>query len=199
MSDPFLGQIEIFAFDFAPKGWALCAGQLLSVAQNPALFGLLGVTFGGDGRTTFGLPVLRGATAIGQGKGDGLTPRPMGAPVEGEEDHALLMTETPFHGHYVWGRYDPTTVDTNTHIPANNVVLAKAVAKDSTGVDLAIDIYLDLMAPPVPPDPAKPRPLVQMAKTSISSVGGGQAHENTMPYVTLNVCISLTGPIPPRN
>lgn len=195
MSDPYLGQIEIFGFDFAPKGWAICAGQLLPINQYPDLFSLLGTTFGGDGRLTFALPDLRSSTPIGQGKGYGLTPRPMGEPVDGEEEHTLLITETPYHSHHVWGVNDPTTVDSNTHIPGNTVVLALAAAADPQGAALPIDVYLPLYPPP-PPNPPPPRPVVQMAETAISSVGGGQPHPNMMPFVTLNVCISLQGTIP---
>jgi microcystin-dependent protein len=197
MSEPYLGQIEIFAFDYAPRGWMICAGQLLSIAQNQDLFSLLGTTFGGDGRVNFALPDLRSSTPIGQGKGSGLTPRPMGEPVAGEEGHNLLITETPFHSHNVWGRNDPTTLGSNTHIPGNTVVLACAVAADPQGAALPIDVYLPLY--PSPPDPPDPRPVVQMAESAIGSAGGGQPHPNMMPFVTLNVCISLQGPIPKPN
>jgi len=193
MSEPYLGQIEIFGFDFPPRGWAICAGQLLPIAQNPDLFALLGTTFGGDGQRTFALPDLRSCTPIGQGKGSGLTPRPMGEPVAGEENHTLLISETPFHSHNLWALYDPAAVESNTHIPGNTVLLAKAVAADPQGAALPIEVYLPLYPPP--PDP-KPRPLVQMAEAAISSVGGGQPHPNMMPFVTLNVCIALQGSIP---
>ena len=92
MAEPFLGQIELFAFASPPKGWTICAGQLLPIAQNSALFSLLGTSFGGDGRTNFALPDLRGAAAIGQGQGPGLTPRPVGA-VAGTETATLTVDQ----------------------------------------------------------------------------------------------------------
>ena len=92
MPDPYIGQIEVFAFDFAPKGWALCAGQLMSISQNQALFSVIGTTFGGDGITNFALPDLRGRTPIGQGNGLGRTPRDVGDAM-GEENHTMTINE----------------------------------------------------------------------------------------------------------
>src|SRR5215472_3870294 len=100
MAQPFLSQIEAFPFNFAPKGWALCAGQLLPINQNQALFSLLGTTFGGDGRTNFALPDLRGRLANGFGQGTGLSNYTLGQR-GGEETHTLTVTETPAHNHSV--------------------------------------------------------------------------------------------------
>jgi microcystin-dependent protein len=196
MSGSFIGQIEIFAFGFAPQGWAICAGQLLSINQNRQLFSLIGTTFGGNGMTTFALPDLRGSTAIGQGTGAGLTPRPVGAPVGGEQQHTVLMSETAFHYHMMWGRYDPNSVDSNVNTPDQTMVLAKAVGADPQGIPFKIDFYHDQI--PLGPD-KKPVPFVAMGEEAITSVGGGQPHENMMPYLTLNVCIALQGPMPTRN
>jgi microcystin-dependent protein len=196
-TNPYIGQIEIFAFNFAPSGWAICAGQLLSIVQNQQLFSLLGTTFGGNGLTNFALPDLRGCTPIGQGKGPGLTPRPMGSPVGGEEQHSVLITETPFHSHSMRGR-NLVSTDGNSYIPDNTMVLAQAVAEDKDGNPLKIDVYHD-QTPDPPDQPPKLPPYVQLGEAAISSVGGGQPHENMMPYLTLTVCIALSGDTPPRN
>jgi microcystin-dependent protein len=181
--DAFIGQIEIFGFGYPPSGWALCAGQLLPIAQNQALFSLLGTTFGGDGINTFALPDLRGRTPMGQGKGYGLAPRPMGT-VTGEESHTLLINETPYHTHNLWC-FNGVVTD-NVNIPDSTVVLATAAAKDGKGNILKIAPYYPTTTPNVP-----------MAPEAVSSVGG-QAHLNMMPYLTLNVCIALRGLYPPR-
>ncbi len=96
--ESFLGNIQLFGFNFAPRGWALCNGQLLSIAQNSALFALLGTTYGGNGTTTFGLPDLRGRAPLGQGQGAGLTNRVMGE-LAGTEEVSLLTTQLPVHQH----------------------------------------------------------------------------------------------------
>src|SRR5262249_56523774 len=98
MADPFIGQISVFSFAFAPKGWAFCAGQLLSIAQNQALFSLLGTTYGGDGITTFGLPNLQSRDAVSQGQGPGLSPYVLGQ-VGGESGHSLTGQQMPSHTH----------------------------------------------------------------------------------------------------
>ena len=100
MSEPFLGQLSLTAINYAPYGWALCQGQLLSISQNSALFSLLGTSFGGDGRVTFGLPDLRGRVPVGAGQGPGLTPRQLGE-TAGEELHLINMGELPIHTHAV--------------------------------------------------------------------------------------------------
>lgn len=106
--DPFIGQIILFAGDFAPRGWALCNGQLLTVSQNDALFSILGTTYGGDGKTTFALPDLRGRVPLGAGNGPGLTPRPLGQAV-GTESHALTGDNVPPHTHPLLAAAGPGT------------------------------------------------------------------------------------------
>ncbi|MEJ0015854.1 MAG: tail fiber protein [Acetobacteraceae bacterium] len=184
MSEPYLGQIEIFGFGYPPRGWALCAGQLMSIAQNQALFSLLGTAFGGDGITTFALPDLRGRTPIGQGNGPGLTPREVGASI-GEETHALTVDETPYHSHNIGVLYNPDVAN-NTNVPDNTVVLAQATGVDRNGNPLTMDIYV-----------ADSAPDQKLADTAITSTGG-KAHPNLMPYLTLNVCIALQGSFPSR-
>ena len=193
---PYVGQIEIFGFNFAPSGWAICAGQLLSIDQNRELFSVIGTTFGGNGLTTFALPDMRGCTPIGQGKGAGLTPRPMGSPVAGEETHSVLVTETPFHAHNgaLRARYDDNTGG-NSYIPDKTMVLAKAAAVDGQGATLKIDVYHDRTED----TKGGGIPYVQLGPLAISSVGGGLSHENRMPYLTLTLCIALSGIMPSPN
>src|SRR5512135_3601787 len=100
MSSPFVAEIRIFGFNFAPKGWAFCNGQLMPISQNTALFSLLGTTYGGDGKSTFGLPNLQGSAPMQQGQGPGLTLRDLGE-IGGEQSVTLLQTEMPVHSHVV--------------------------------------------------------------------------------------------------
>jgi microcystin-dependent protein len=188
MSDPlttYLGQIEVFAFEFAPQGFAKCDGQMLLIAQNQALFSILGTTYGGDGRTTFGLPDLRGRTPIGPGSGAGLTPRQPGEKT-GEENHTLTLDEIAIHSH--WMSAEPLSTATNTNTPSESVIIAKSLLKDEAGKISDLTIY-----------GADPAPIVQMHADSIQSSGGNAAHHNVMPYLTLNVCIAIVGSIPPRS
>jgi len=186
MSDinQYLGQIEFFAFPFAPNGWALCNGQLLSINQHQDLFSILGTTYGGDGRTTFALPDLQARTPIGQGAGGQLTPRVLGEKT-GEETHTLTADETAIHSH--WLSAEPPAGTTS--MPGSGVVISKARLTDEAQRFTDLPIYLELKGAV---------PSVKMHPDSIQPVGGN-AHANIMPYVTLNACISLTGPIPPKS
>ncbi len=185
MSEPFLGQIEIFSFGFAPRGWALCAGQLMSIQQNQALFAVLGTTFGGNGINTFALPDLRGRTAIGQGNGGGLTPRVVGQTV-GEETHTLLISETPAHTHALRTLAAPDLTK-NTDIPGHTGVLAQTKGTDKDNKPITVNVYaLD------------GAPNQQMAGAAIGTIGG-QPHPNIMPYLAVNACIALQGIFPSRN
>jgi microcystin-dependent protein len=172
MSEPFLGEIMIVGFNFAPRGYALCDGQLLPINQNQSLYSLLGTTYGGDGRTTFALPDLRGRTPIHFGNGSGLTPRTLGAK-SGEENQTLSAAQMPQHTHTV--QASPTAAD--TPLPAGNLL----------GTTAAADVY----------NPAGN--LQNMSAASVVSNGGGQAHTNMQPYLTLNFCIALRGVFPSRN
>jgi microcystin-dependent protein len=178
MAQPYVGQIEAFAFGFAPKGWAFCAGQVMSINQNQALFSLLGTTYGGNGVTTFQLPDLRSRLAMGQGNGAGLTPRVIGE-TGGEENHTLLVSETPLHTHALRAA---SATGTPTNLPGNTVVLGQ-----SANGGVALSLYA------TDSNPSQP-----MAPTAIGSTGG-QPHSNLMPYNTLNFCIALVGIYPSRN
>ena len=170
MSEPFLGQIDLFSFDFAPKGWALCNGQLLPINQNQALFALLGTMYGGDGRVTFALPNLQGRVPLHLGNGH------VQGESAGEASHTLTQSESPTHVHSLNATPDLATVGT-----ASGNLLAQV---DNTTFGSAY---------------AGPSGLAAMAPNAISTVGGSQAHENRQPFLTLNFCIALVGIFPSQN
>lgn len=178
MTTQFTGQIEFFAFGFAPKGWLPCNGQLLPINQNSALFSLLGTTYGGDGVRTFALPNLQGRVVIGPGSGYAL------GQIGGEESHALTVTELPAHNHTM--NADATTPYlSNSSTPAGNTVLG--ISGDYNTADQTVPTY------------AVGSPNGQMAPGTIANAGSGQAHENRMPYVVLNACIAIIGIFPSRS
>jgi microcystin-dependent protein len=179
--DPYLSMIESFAFTFAPRGWALCAGQLLPITQNQALFALIGTYFGGDGIRTFGLPDLRGRLALGFGQGSGLSQRPLGA-AGGEEAHLLVANEVPPHGHPLNAINNGQANGTN--IPSSTVMIGSAYAME--GGSPIENIY------------SSTTPTVAMAGGAVGTLGGAP-HENRMPFLTINYCIALQGIFPTRN
>lgn len=172
MADPFIAEIRIFPYNFAPSGWAFCNGQLLPIAQNTALFSLVGTTYGGDGRSTFGLPDLRNRVPLHPGAGPGLTNRRLG---EGGGVDTVTLTEAqmPVHGHPLRGsNFLADTPD------AQGNSLARAVGhyqSDTTNN------------------------LVAMATESLPPAGGGQPHENRQPHLALGFCIALVGVYPSRS
>lgn len=168
MATPFLGEIRVFAFNFPPKGWAMCNGQLLPINQNQALFSILGTTYGGDGRTTFALPNLQGRVPVYPHSSFSL------GGSTGEESHTLTLAETPAHTHTAVG----SSATGTSNSPAGNV-LGSSTAN-----------------PYVPPGGAG---ATTLNPATISASGGGQAHENRQPYLTLNLCIALSGIFPSRN
>jgi microcystin-dependent protein len=172
MADPFVAEIRVFPFNFAPKGWAWCDGQLLPLAQNTALFSLLGTTYGGDGATNFGLPNLMGRSPMQWGQGPGLTSRDLGE-TGGQATVTLQPTEIPAHAHALRGAVD--TAETGT--PALGLALGTASA-------------------PVYGPPSDP---VAMAGEAIAPVGGDQPHQNRQPYLTFYFAIALQGVYPPRS
>lgn len=172
-SEPFLGQIEFYAFNFAPRGWALCDGQVLPINSNQSLYALLGTTFGGDGRTSFALPDLRGRTPLHDGgsAGPGLTRRILGQS-GGQESTTLTAAELPAHSHNLTS----TTTAGNQVLPEGNVLADDA--PDETYSDAT--------------------PNTAMHAGSIGSTAAG-AHDNMPPYLVLNCAIALQGIFPPRN
>ena len=179
MSSPFVAEITMFAFNFAPKGWAFCAGQLLPISQNTALFSLLGTTYGGNGTTTFQLPDLRGRVANAFGQGQGLGNYSLGQ-TGGQESHTLILNEMPAggHTHTINATNNGTTGGTN--VPSATVGLGAAYASGA----VAVNIY------------SSAAPTTAMGSLAPT---GGQPHENRMPFLGLNYCIALQGIFPSRN
>ena len=174
MSTPFLAQIEIFSFNFAPKGWTMCNGQLLPINQNQALFSLLGTTYGGDGRVNFALPDLRSRVPIHMGSGFTLGQR------GGEEAHTINISELAQHNHAI--NTDANNA-ANAAIPANNTVLSQSSGSSSSGGTFAVGLY-------------GTAPGGALDSRTITNTGGSQPHTNIMPYLCLNMCIALQGIFP---
>jgi microcystin-dependent protein len=179
MSEPFLGQISIFSFNFAPRGWTMCNGQLLAINQNQALFALLGTTYGGNGQTTFALPNLRGLVPLHFGQGLGLSSYTLGQS-GGQESHTLNVAEMPAHTHtpQYAGTADQAAPGGNLWAadPNGNITFATTSGNEVMATD--------------PND---------NTKNAIGSAGGGQPHENRCPFLVLNFCIALQGIFPSRN
>ena len=185
MSDPFIGEIRSFGFNFAPRGWAFCAGQLLSISQNTALFSLLGTTYGGNGTTTFALPDLRGRSALHAGSGPGLSAYALGE-VTGQETETVLTTQMPSHTHVV-------SISTNT-VPNPHLSSVPAAGNwASEYEDIGSTQFLKMYKPPPAGVP------VTMAPQTLGLTGGGQPHANQQPYLTVNYCICMNGVFPARN
>lgn len=172
MADPFVAEIRIFPFNFAPRGWAWCDGQLMPLSQNTALFSLLGTTYGGDGKSNFALPDLQGRAPMHPGQGPGLSLHDLGESA-GSETVTLTETEMPAHPHAYVARNFAANADTPGGL---------CVAKPPAGPN----IY------------APPGQLVQMSLQALTPNGGDTPHNNMMPYLTLYFCIALQGVFPPR-
>lgn len=171
MAEPFLSEVRLMSFGFAPKGWALCNGQLLPINQNQALFSLLGTTYGGDGRVNFALPDLRGRVPIHRNN-PVFTIGQRG----GEEVHTLSIPEMPTHNHPMQGTFPDTT---NAQTSGNGAFWGQ-VADNSTLFNT---------------DPANSA----MNPATITNTGGSQPHENRQPFLTINFCIALQGIFPSPN
>src|SRR3954454_11982936 len=174
MADPFVAEIRIFPFNFAPKGWAFCDGQILPLSQNTALFSLLGTTYGGDGKSNFALPNMQGNAPMHPGQGPGLSLHDLGE-TGGSDTVSLLESEVPSHSH---GLMSQNLAGNRTSPVAN------ALGRASAG------------APYLPGSPAPA--LVNMSDNALAPAGGDQPHNNMQPYLTLNFCIALQGVYPPR-
>ena len=170
-SEPFIGEVQWFAGNFAPRGWAKCDGQLLPINSNQALFSLLGTNYGGDGRTTFGLPAVRGRVIIHEGQGPGLTSRRLGSR-GGTETETLTASEMPNHTHTLRASSGSAT----TPVPTNNVLA-------STGRSRLYDSGASN---------------TNMDAAAITQTGGGNSHNNMQPYNTLTCIIALVGIFPSR-
>src|SRR6267142_4392005 len=172
MADPFVAEIRIFPFNFAPKGWAFCDGQLLPLSQNTALFSLLGTTYGGDGKSTFALPNLQGSAPMHPGQGPGLSLYDLGQQ-GGSETVTLLFSEMPGHNHTALAH-------------AGNSTQTDPAAHAWSGSDVSKQYNAT-------PDANK-----FMNDRALSLTGGGLPHNNLAPYLVLNFCIALQGIFPPR-
>jgi microcystin-dependent protein len=171
MSEGFLAEIRIVGFNFAPRSWAQCDGQIVPINQNQALFSLLGTTYGGDGRTTFGLPDLRGRVPIHEGQGPGFPNHPLGQK-GGEETHTLNTDEMPQHRHTV----NASSSEATTNVPTGNVP-----------AEATTFVY------------GEPAGLTSMNPGVIPNVGGGQWHNSMQPFLALNFVICISGLFPSRD
>ena len=188
MSEPFTGEIRAFGFSFPPRGWALCQGQLQAISQNSALFSLLGTTYGGDGRTSFALPDLRGRAAIGQGTGPGLTPRSIGQ-ASGAEYVTLNTLQIPSHSHAV----DNVQAEVKCSVtPANQTSpVGNSIAANASGDNTKR--FSDQ-------DPVAPMKAASVALSGATGpTGGTQQHSNMQPWLAINYSIALFGLYPSRS
>ncbi len=175
MASPFVAEIRIFGFNFPPKGWAFCNGQILPLSQNTALFSLLGITYGGDGKSNFALPNFQGAAPMQQGQGAGLSLRDLGE-MGGEATVTLLESEMPAHAHAA----NAFSGGGSSQDPTNNVWASALVARQGQ----------NLYAPTAG---------ATMNSGALAPSGGSQPHNNMMPYLVLNFCIALQGVYPARS
>lgn len=177
MAEPYIGEIRMFAGNYAPVGWLLCQGQIVSIADNEALFSLLDTTYGGNGQTTFGLPNLQGKLPVGQGQGPGLTNRLIGQQI-GVDNVTLTTNQIPGHNHAI----NATSADASTVTPGPGVLLA--TVPDAQG-------FYDAGT-------ANPPTKAAMAPQTIGQTGGSQAHPNQMPTTSINYIIATAGLYPSR-
>ena len=179
MSDPFIGEIKLVGFDFPPYGYAYCNGQTMQIRQNSALFAVLGIQFGGDGRNTFNLPNLAGSVAMASGNGPGLTARRVGD-VVGSATVALTAAQIPAHAHQLTGAaLNPQNLAQNVATPDGSAMY---------GISNPGPAYLPTTTPDTP-----------MSPEAISVSGAGEAHKNMHPFQTINFVIALQGIFPTRN
>jgi microcystin-dependent protein len=180
MSDQFVAEMRIFPFNFPPKGWAFCDGQLLPLSQNTALFSLLGTTYGGDGKSTFALPDMQGNAPMQPGQGQGLSLRDLGE-MSGTDFVTLLQSEMPMHNHA-----PQVSTDLATQVsPVGNVV-GKSVYDDGQGNTGQVSTF------------SSQTPETALSFQALAIAGGSLPHNNMQPYLTLNFCIALQGIFPAR-
>jgi microcystin-dependent protein len=178
MATPYIGEVRIFGFTFAPIGWAHCDGQLMAIAQNQALFAILGTTFGGDGQSSFGLPNMQGNAPMHWGNGPGLTPRVLGEKI-GEASVTLTVQEMPSHNHMFTAAQTPGDSTKLVPTPTSDALLSSS----NPGA-----VYS-----------ATTTPAVAFSSKAIGFTGQSQPHNNLQPLLVLNYCIALEGIFPSRN
>ncbi|MGA2010076.1 MAG: tail fiber protein [Solirubrobacteraceae bacterium] len=174
--DPYIAEIRVFPYNFAPINWAMCNGQLLPISQNTALFSILGTTYGGNGTTNFALPNLQGAAVVGPGQGPGLAPYILGQ-VGGATTVTLTASQLAAHNHQLQARTGRGGAASATPGPGSALTISDGGAAYAPGT-----------SPPTPLSPAE-----------LSATGASQPHNNLMPSLTLNFCIALAGIFPPRS
>jgi microcystin-dependent protein len=177
MDEPYLGELRVIAFPFAPKGWALCNGQTLPIAQNQALYSLLGTTYGGDGRVTFSLPNLQSRVPVGWGQGPGLTPYNIGQ-IGGVETVALQLPQLPAHSHTFTGTF-PAATEAEVKGPAGQLPAPGTITEYSAGPKNATMAANSIQGP-------------------VGPMGGNAPHDNRQPLVAMYYVIALQGIFPPR-
>lgn len=180
MAEPFLSELRLFSFNFAPRGWALCNGQFLPINQNQALFSLLGTTYGGNGQTTFALPNLRGRVQMHSGNGHTL------GEAAGTSSVTLTQQQMPTHNHLVQAQTESPVPSVNSQNPTNKIFAAPKVGLQGGGTG-PVQLY----------SPATN--LTPIDAQSAVNTGGSQPHNNMMPYLVLNWCIALQGIFPSQN
>jgi microcystin-dependent protein len=186
MGTPFMSEIKIISWNFAPRGWAFCNGQTLPINQNQALFSLLGTTYGGNGQTTFGLPNLQGRVPIHMGASPGGGTNHVLGEAAGQPAHTLTQSEMPAHTHTF--NVDATTLGANNqNVGASNTVLGQSVGIPNQGSPFPVNMY------------SSGPPASQQWAGTIGNAGGSQAHYNTQPYLVLNFIIALQGVFPSQN
>ena len=187
MTAPFIGELKAFGFNYAPRNYMFASGQLIAIAQNTALFSILGTTYGGNGTSNFALPNLNGAIPMGNGSGPGLTPRILGE-VDGTETVTLLITEMPSHIHGASTKVNPTSTTGMTDVPTAGYYVTRFLYE---GTSTANAWFKPASGPN--PTPTLLHPL------SVGFTGGGQPHNNLQPLLVLNWCIAVRGLFPARN
>ena len=183
MTNAYIGEIRAFGFNFFPRSWLYCDGRLLSISQNTALFSLLGVQYGGNGTSTFGLPDLRGRVSVGTGNGPGLTPYTVGQ-IGGIENETILTTEMPAHSHAPYSRTKPGTANGHRVPVAGDYLTRLNVTSTAPGLiwHTAPNTNATTLAP-----------------QAVGVAGGSQPHTNIQPILVLNYCICVAGIYPTRN
>jgi microcystin-dependent protein len=182
MSDPFIGQIAIFAFPFAPQGWAFCRGQLMPLSQNVTLYTIIGTNYGGDGKSTFALPNLQGVVAVGAGQGLGLSKYDLWNQPGGQATVALSAAQIPRHSH----GFTVSTAQATAPSPNGNLLGRAWRALEHT----------DAVASFYSPNPNQAK--TALAPNAVGPAGAGESHNNMQPYLALNFCIALQGVFPAK-